>query len=47
MSSFKKENSTPKTCPACNSSFVTGTFKGWICADCGATDETPISRKKA
>ena len=36
---------TPKTCPACNGSFVTETLYGWVCADCGATKERPESRK--
>ncbi|WP_194867852.1 hypothetical protein [Pseudoalteromonas sp. PPB1] len=37
---------SPSSCPACSSFFVTGTFKGWICADCGATDKSPVSREK-
>ena len=37
---------TPKECPACNSGFVTETLSSWICADCGATKESPVSKKK-
>lgn len=35
---------TPNECPACQGKFVTGTLYGWICADCGATDESPTRR---
>ena len=37
---------TPKSCPACKGSFVTETLYSWICADCGATKESPTSRDK-
>jgi ribosomal protein L37AE/L43A len=35
----------PSRCPACDSGFVTETLNSWICADCGATKESPVSRK--
>lgn len=43
---FTIDESTPSHCPACNSSFVTETLYSWMCADCGATEESPFSRNK-
>jgi hypothetical protein len=43
---MKYDENVPKQCPACKSYFVTGTLYGWVCADCGATKESPVSRKK-
>jgi len=37
---------TPKACPACKGGFVTETLSSWVCSDCGATKESPESRKK-
>ncbi|NAW86628.1 hypothetical protein [Photobacterium halotolerans] len=31
-------------CPACNGNFVTYCLNSWLCADCGATKESPRSR---
>lgn len=42
---FTIDESTPSDCPACNSAFVTETLYSWMCADCGATKESPVSRK--
>lgn len=41
-----KDNKNSKICPACQSTFVTETLYGWICADCGATKEKPSSKSK-
>lgn len=35
---------TPDQCPACQGNFVTETLYSWICADCGATKESPKKR---
>lgn len=43
---MKQDNEPPRTCPACKGSFVTETLYSWICADCGATKESPTSREK-
>lgn len=43
---FTIEESPPSYCPACKSAFIAETLYGWICADCGATKESPVSRKK-
>lgn len=37
---------TPKQCPACKGSFITETLYGWVCADCGASKESPVKRGK-
>lgn len=38
------QDSTPKECPACQGKFIMDTLNGWLCADCGATDESPVRR---
>jgi hypothetical protein len=35
---------TPRSCPACESLFVTETLYEWVCADCGATKKIPYGR---
>jgi ribosomal protein L37AE/L43A len=40
------QKNTPEKCPACKSSFVTDSLYSWICADCGATKESPVGRGK-
>lgn len=40
-------NDKPNKCPACKSTYITGTLSSWICADCGATKEKPSEQKKS
>lgn len=42
-----KKNHLPAICPACKSNYVVGTMDGWMCGDCGATDNSPVSREMA
>jgi ribosomal protein S27AE len=35
---------TPNKCPACGGTAVTETLYSWLCADCGATKESPVRR---